>query len=113
MAGRQLNVRFVPQADIWHQKAYDRAMSIAVRLGKGLNMNDDPAYTRRWLMNASGTLILSNAFVGQPSYAQVAGTSSPKAKDQEEPAAESQFLRSRSRYATMSRAPSTATCLLT
>jgi 2-methylcitrate dehydratase PrpD len=51
-------------------------------------MNDDPAYTRRWLMNASGTLILSNAFVGQPSYAQVAGTSSPKAKDQEEPAAE-------------------------
>lgn len=51
-------------------------------------MNDDPAYTRRWLINASGMLILSNTFVGQPSYAQVAGASSPKANDQKEPAAE-------------------------
>jgi 2-methylcitrate dehydratase PrpD len=33
-------------------------------------MNDDPDHTRRWLINASGAAILSNALPAGPSYAQ-------------------------------------------
>jgi 2-methylcitrate dehydratase PrpD len=48
-------------------------------------MSDGPDHTRRWLINASGAAILSNAFTGEPSYAQAAGA--PKAaQDADEPA---------------------------
>jgi 2-methylcitrate dehydratase PrpD len=36
-------------------------------------MSDDPDYTRRWLINASGAAILSSTLAGGPSYAQTAG----------------------------------------
>ncbi|HEY1474066.1 MAG TPA: MmgE/PrpD family protein [Pseudolabrys sp.] len=50
-------------------------------------MRDDPDHTRRWLINASGAAILSNALAGSPSFAQSAGAPSAKA-DAEEPAAD-------------------------
>jgi 2-methylcitrate dehydratase PrpD len=40
-------------------------------------MSDDPDHTRRWLINASGAVILSNVFAGGRSYGQV-----PTAKTQ-------------------------------
>jgi 2-methylcitrate dehydratase PrpD len=51
-------------------------------------MSDDPNYTRRWLINASSAVILSNAFAGRPSYAQVADAPAAKAQDPDVPAAE-------------------------
>jgi 2-methylcitrate dehydratase PrpD len=52
-------------------------------------MSDDPDHTRRWLINASGAAILSNAFAGGPSSAQVAGAPAAKAaQDADEPAAD-------------------------
>jgi len=42
-------------------------------------MSDDPDHTRRWLINASGAAILSNALAGRPSYAQVSATPAAKA----------------------------------
>jgi 2-methylcitrate dehydratase PrpD len=49
-------------------------------------MSDDPDHTRRWLINASGAALLSNALAGGPSYAQVAGAPAAKAtKDADEP----------------------------
>src|SRR5215813_7432075 len=51
-------------------------------------MSDDPDHTRRWLINASGAAILSNAIATGPSIAQVAGAPTAKANaDAEEPAA--------------------------
>jgi 2-methylcitrate dehydratase PrpD len=52
-------------------------------------MSDDPDHTRRWLINASGAAILSNALAGGPSYAQVSATPAAKAtQDADEPAAD-------------------------
>ena len=52
-------------------------------------MSDDPDHTRRWLINASGAAILSNAIVVGPSLAQVAGAPAAKtAAEAEEPAAD-------------------------
>jgi 2-methylcitrate dehydratase PrpD len=52
-------------------------------------MTDDPDHTRRWLINASGAAILSNALAAGPSYAQ--GAPAPAAKAaaaEDEPAAD-------------------------
>jgi 2-methylcitrate dehydratase PrpD len=52
-------------------------------------MSDDPDQIRRWLINASGAAILSNALAGGTSYAQVAGAPAAKAaQDTDEPAAD-------------------------
>ena len=51
-------------------------------------MSDDPDHTRRWLINASGAAILSNAIAAGPCIAQVAGAPAAKANaGAEEPAA--------------------------
>ena len=42
-------------------------------------MSDDLDQTRRWLINASGAAILSNALTGAPSHAQVTGAPTAKA----------------------------------
>ena len=50
-------------------------------------MNDHPNHIRRWLINASGAAILSNALTSRPSHAQA--TSAPaKAEGGDEPAAD-------------------------
>jgi 2-methylcitrate dehydratase PrpD len=41
-------------------------------------MSDDLDHTRRWLLNASGAAILSNAFAGTPSFAQNAAAQATK-----------------------------------
>lgn len=52
-------------------------------------MRNDPDHTRRWLINAGGAAILSNAVAASPSVAQVAGAPAPKAAaDGDEPAAD-------------------------
>jgi 2-methylcitrate dehydratase PrpD len=51
-------------------------------------MNENPDHTRRWLINASGVAILSNAFAGSPSYAQVQGAPANKTQEPDESAAE-------------------------
>src|SRR5215831_1621951 len=52
-------------------------------------MSDDPDHTRRWLINASGAAILSNAIAVGPSLAQAAGAPAAKtAAEAEEPAAD-------------------------
>jgi 2-methylcitrate dehydratase PrpD len=52
-------------------------------------MTDDPDHTRRWLINASGAAILSNALAAGPSYAQGAGAPAAKpAAAEDEPAAD-------------------------
>jgi 2-methylcitrate dehydratase PrpD len=48
-------------------------------------LSDDPGPTRRWLINASGAAILSNALTGEPSSAQVPGA---KTQDPEQPGAD-------------------------
>jgi 2-methylcitrate dehydratase PrpD len=47
-------------------------------------MSDDPDHTRRWLINAGGAAVLSNAFAATPSVAQVG----PKAAAEDEPPAD-------------------------
>jgi 2-methylcitrate dehydratase PrpD len=52
-------------------------------------MSDDLDHTRRWLINASGAAILSNALAGGQSYAQVAASPAAKAtQDADEAAAD-------------------------
>ncbi len=52
-------------------------------------MSDGPDHIRRWLINASGAAILSNALAGGSSRAQVAVAPPAKlAAEAEEPAAE-------------------------
>ena len=52
-------------------------------------MSNDPDHTRRWLINASGAAILSNAIAAGPSVAQIAGAPAAKATaEAEEPAAD-------------------------
>lgn len=51
-------------------------------------MDENPDHTRRWLINASGMAILSNAFASWPSYAQVAGAAAAKTQEPDESAAE-------------------------
>ena len=51
-------------------------------------MSDNPDHTRRWLINASGAAILSNALTGGPSSAQVRRVDREAAQDPDEPAAD-------------------------
>jgi hypothetical protein len=51
-------------------------------------MSEDPDRTRRWLINASGAVILSNALAPGRSYAQVANSPTAKTLDPDGPAAD-------------------------
>src|SRR5215475_4411096 len=51
-------------------------------------MSDDPDHIRRWLINASGAAILSNAIAAGPSVAQIAGAPTAKTAEAEESAAD-------------------------
>jgi 2-methylcitrate dehydratase PrpD len=51
-------------------------------------MSDDPDHTRRWLINASGAAILSNALAGGQSQAQVAAPAAKPAAEGEDPGAD-------------------------
>jgi 2-methylcitrate dehydratase PrpD len=51
-------------------------------------MSENPDRTRRWLINASGAAILSNALASGPSNAQTAGTFAVKAQESDQPAAD-------------------------
>src|SRR5215831_9060698 len=73
-------------------------------------MSEDPDRTRRWLINASGAVILSNALAPGRSYAQVANSPTAKTLDPTAPPRTLQFLRSRSRCPTMWRTRSIAIC---
>src|SRR5215813_4004314 len=51
------------------------------------SMSDGPDHIRRWLINASGAAILSNAFAGGSSHAQGANAPAAKAAAEAEDAA--------------------------